>query len=66
MSENARQRSGRPGERRSTGRTKRDKIIKANPFREHFTVADLKNWADGKMSEPGAHIGIELVAANAK
>jgi hypothetical protein len=26
----------------------------------------LKNWADGKMSEPGAHIGSELVAANAK
>ena len=50
----------------ATGRTKRDKIIKANPFLEHFTVVDLKNWADGKMSEPGAHIGIELVAANAK
>ena len=50
----------------ATGRTKRNKIIKANPLLEHFTVVDLKNWADGKMSEPRAHIGIELVAANAK
>ena len=37
----------------ATGRTNRDKIIKANPFLEHFTVADLMNWAAGKMSEPG-------------
>ena len=26
----------------STGRTKRERLIKANPFLEHFTVADLK------------------------
>ena len=33
----------------ATGRTKREKIIKANPFLERFTVADLKIWADRKM-----------------
>ena len=33
----------------ATGRTKREKIIKANPFLERFTVADLRNWADRKM-----------------
>jgi hypothetical protein len=32
-----------------TGRTTRDEIIRANPFLEHFTVADLKNWAYCKM-----------------
>jgi hypothetical protein len=33
----------------ATGRTKREKLVKANPFLERFTVADLKNWADRKM-----------------
>ena len=33
-----------------TGRTTREQIIKANPFLEHFTVADLKNWAYCKMA----------------
>jgi hypothetical protein len=33
----------------ATGRTKRDKIIRANPFLERFTVADLRSWADRKM-----------------
>jgi hypothetical protein len=32
-----------------SGRTRREKIIKANPFLEKFTVADLRNWADRKM-----------------
>jgi hypothetical protein len=50
----------------ATGRTKRDKIIKANPFLEHFTVADLKNWVDRKMSELDAYKGTEVLAANAK
>jgi hypothetical protein len=36
----------------ATGRTKREKIIKANPFLEGFTVADLRNWADRKMRVP--------------
>jgi hypothetical protein len=33
----------------ATGRTKREKLIRANPFLERFTVADLKSWADRKM-----------------
>ena len=33
----------------ATGRTKREKIIKAIPFLERFTVADLRSWADRKM-----------------
>jgi hypothetical protein len=33
----------------ATGRTKREKLVKANPFLERFTVADLKTWADRKM-----------------
>ncbi len=37
----------------ATGRTKREKIIKANPFLERFTVADLRSWADRKMHVPG-------------
>jgi hypothetical protein len=37
----------------ATGRTSRDKIIKANPFLERFTVADLKGWADAKMRAAG-------------
>jgi hypothetical protein len=35
-----------------TGRTKREQLVKANPFLEHFTVADLKIWADRKMQRP--------------
>jgi len=37
----------------ATGRTRREKIIKANPFLERFTVADLRNWTDRKMQVPG-------------
>jgi hypothetical protein len=37
----------------TTGRTKREKIIKANPFLERFTVTDLRSWADRKMQVPG-------------
>jgi hypothetical protein len=33
----------------ATGRTNREKLVKANPFLERFTVADLKSWADRKM-----------------
>jgi hypothetical protein len=36
----------------ATGRTTREQIIKANPFLEHFTVADLRVWADRKMRGP--------------
>ena len=40
----------------ATGRTKREQILNANPFLEHFTVVDLKIWADRKMSSPGLHL----------
>jgi hypothetical protein len=33
----------------ASGRSRREKIVKANPFLERFTVADLRNWADRKM-----------------
>jgi hypothetical protein len=33
----------------ATGRTKREQLIKANPFLQHLTVAGLKIWADRKM-----------------
>ena len=32
-----------------TGRTTRQKLVRANPFLEKLTVIDLKNWADHKM-----------------
>jgi hypothetical protein len=38
----------------ATGRTKREKIVKANPFLERFTVADLRTWADRKMRVPSS------------
>src|SRR6266436_6708931 len=38
----------------TTGRTNREKLIKANPFLERFTIADLKNWAYRKMATPGS------------
>jgi hypothetical protein len=46
----------------STGRTKRERLIKANTFLEHFTVADLKAWADRKMGGPNLHLVEELMA----
>jgi len=49
----------------ATGRTKREQIVKANPFLERFTVADLKIWADRKMHGRGLHL-TEVLAADAK
>jgi hypothetical protein len=46
-------------------RTKRKQIVKANPFLEHFTVADLKTWADYKMYSPRLDL-IQAFAANGK
>lgn len=40
----------------STGRIKRERLIKANPFLEHFTVADLKSWAERKMRGPNLRL----------
>jgi hypothetical protein len=33
----------------ATGQTTREKIVKANPFLDGFTVADLKSWGERKM-----------------
>ena len=49
----------------ATGRTKREQIVKANPFLEHFTVADLKIWADRKMRGPELHLA-KVFAADGK
>lgn len=49
----------------ATGRTTPERIIKANPFLEHFTVADLKNWADRKMRGPDLHL-TKVATADAK
>ncbi|MGB8575775.1 MAG: hypothetical protein WCD56_04315 [Pseudolabrys sp.] len=49
----------------ATDRIKRGQIIKANPFLEHFTIADLKIWADRKMRGSGLRLTQEL-AADAK
>ena len=36
----------------ATGRSTRERLIKANPFLARFTVADLRSWADRKMRVP--------------
>jgi len=46
-----------------TGKTKREKIIKVNPFLKHFTVTDLKTWADRKMRGYDLHVAKEFAAA---
>jgi hypothetical protein len=38
----------------ATGRTSREMLIKANPFLQRFSVADLKSWAHRKMGVPGS------------
>ena len=50
----------------ATGRTKREQILKANPFLEHFTVADLKIWADRKMRGPEVHMAKAFAADGKK
>jgi hypothetical protein len=47
------------------GRTKRERLVKANPFLERFTVADLKAWADRKMRGPNLRL-TEVLAADAR
>jgi hypothetical protein len=48
-----------------SGKTKREQIVKANPFLDKFTVADIRHWADRKMEGP-AVILTALVSANAR
>ena len=33
----------------ATGQSKRERVVRANPFLARFTVADIKSWADKKM-----------------
>ena len=35
----------------ATGQLTREKIVKANPFLDGFTVAELKSWGERKMVE---------------
>jgi hypothetical protein len=37
----------------ASGQTTREKIVKANPFLDGFTVADLRKWGERKMEAPG-------------
>ncbi len=50
----------------ASGRTKRAQIVKANPFLEKFTVAELKQWADRKMAGTDLQSAGLLAAANAR
>lgn len=47
-----------------SGKTKRETVVKANPFLARYTVADLKRWADRKMQSPGFFL-TELFSAKA-
>jgi hypothetical protein len=47
----------------ASGRIKREQIVKANPFLDKFTVADLKQWAERKMA---VQRPASLVVAKAK
>jgi hypothetical protein len=50
----------------ATGRTTREKIVKANPFLHSFTVADLKSWADRKMRAVRSAAAATRAAATGK
>lgn len=49
----------------ASGKTKREQIIKANPFLDKFTVADIRRWADRKMEGPALNL-TELLSADAR
>jgi hypothetical protein len=49
----------------ATGRTRREQIVKANPFLDKFSVADLEFWADRKMQGPDLRL-TELMSASTK
>jgi hypothetical protein len=49
----------------ASGQTKREQIVKANPFLDKFSVADLELWADRKMQ--GLELRLtELIPASSK
>jgi hypothetical protein len=47
----------------ATGKTRRDNVVKANPFLAQYTVADLKRWAERKMQSPRFFL-TELLSAS--
>ena len=49
----------------ASGKTKREQIVKANPFLDKLNVADVKRWAERKMDGP-ALVLTELLSANTK
>jgi len=49
----------------ASGKTKREQIVKANPFLDKLTVADVKRWAERKMDGP-ALVLTELLSASTK
>jgi hypothetical protein len=49
----------------ASGRTKRERLVKANPFLDKFTVADIRHWARRKMSGPELVLS-ELVSATSR
>jgi len=49
----------------ASGRTSREKIVKANPFLDEFTVTDIRRWADRKMQGP-ALVLTALLSADAR
>lgn len=46
----------------ASGKTKRETVVKANPFLARYTVADLKRWAERKMQARGFFL-TELLSA---
>jgi len=49
----------------ASGKTKREQIVKANPFLDKLNVADIKRWAERKMDGP-ALVLTELLSADTK
>ena len=49
----------------ASGRTRRAQIVKANPFLDKFSVADLERWADRKMQGGELRLS-ELTSAGGK
>jgi hypothetical protein len=50
----------------ASGRTKRAQIVKANPFLDTFTAADVRRWAERKMDGPALALGGLLPASTQK
>jgi hypothetical protein len=50
----------------ATGEATREQIVKANPFLDRFTAADIRRWADRKMDGPTLVLTELLSAATKK